>query len=165
MNISRSRSSPTHRRTPLRVDGECLLALFEVAVRALPACARASWHGGSDRSRGASRSRSATRRRCSGSHAPGHCSNAATSASCANSSASPTSRTMRARPAMMRADSMRHTASTVRWVSVAVTATDQSIVRSASATHDRTGDQETEEKSLLAISDPARALRAPVRAF
>src|SRR6188768_3177532 len=62
------------------------------------------------------------------SHAPGlrgipdsgHCSSAATSASCARSSASPTSRTMRARPAMRRGDSMRQTASIARLVSVTV---------------------------------------------
>src|SRR5258705_4507430 len=53
------------------------------------------------------------------SHAPGlsgtpdagHCSSAATSASCARSSASPTSPTMRAKPAMSLADSIRQTAS------------------------------------------------------
>src|SRR5512140_1214924 len=56
------------------------------------------------------------------SHAPGlsgtpdtgHCSSAATSASCASSSAMPTSRSTRVRPPMIFADSMRHTASTVR---------------------------------------------------
>src|SRR5689334_7189281 len=61
------------------------------------------------------------------SHAPGlrgipslgHCSRAATSASAARSSANPTSRTMRARPAISRADSMRQTASMARWISVA----------------------------------------------
>jgi len=35
----------------------------------------------------------------------------------------PTSRTMRVSPAMMRADSMRQTASMARWVSVEVTDT------------------------------------------
>ena len=56
------------------------------------------------------------------SHAPGlsgtpdagHCSSAATRASWARSSARPTSRTMRARPAMSRADSIRQTASMAR---------------------------------------------------
>ena len=47
----------------------------------------------------------------SGTPLSGHVSSAATRASCASSSASPTSRTMRATPAMMRADSMRKTAS------------------------------------------------------
>src|SRR5438093_524349 len=49
----------------------------------------------------------------------GHCSSAATRAFCARSSANPTSRTMRARPAIRRADSMRQTASMARWISVA----------------------------------------------
>src|SRR5208282_3848037 len=44
----------------------------------------------------------------------GHCTSAATRASCARSSARPTSRTVRASPAMSRADSIRQTASTVR---------------------------------------------------
>ena len=51
----------------------------------------------------------------------GHCSSAATSASCARSSARPTSRTKRARPAIRRADSIRHTASIVRVTSAAGT--------------------------------------------
>src|SRR5438128_2248799 len=59
------------------------------------------------------------------SHAPGlagtpdtgHCSRAATRASWASSSARPTSRTICARPAISRADSMRQTASIMRWVS------------------------------------------------
>ena len=42
---------------------------------------------------------------------------AATSASCARSSATPTSRTIRARPAISRADSIRQTASIVRLIS------------------------------------------------
>src|SRR5882762_4957729 len=41
----------------------------------------------------------------------GHCSSAATRASCARSSATPTSRTIRARPAMSRGDSILQTAS------------------------------------------------------
>src|SRR5512139_2542168 len=48
----------------------------------------------------------------SGMPASGHCSSAATSASCAKSSASPTSPTIRAKPAMSLADSIRQTAST-----------------------------------------------------
>src|SRR6267378_6611091 len=47
----------------------------------------------------------------SGTPDAGHCSSAATSASCARSSARPTSPTMRARPAMSLADSIRQTAS------------------------------------------------------
>ena len=63
----------------------------------------------------------------SGIPAAGHCSSAATSASCASSSASPRSRTMRVRAAMIRADSMRQTASIARRVSEAAsTATDAS---------------------------------------
>ncbi len=53
----------------------------------------------------------------SGTPDPGHCSRAATSASCASSSAMPMSRTMRVTPAMIRADSIRNTASTVLAVS------------------------------------------------
>src|SRR5438270_3787649 len=63
----------------------------------------------------------------------GHCSSAATSASCASSSARPTSRTIRVRPAISLADSIRQTASIVRWVSVAVTATDYTIFTRANA--------------------------------
>src|SRR5882724_12872211 len=63
------------------------------------------------------------------SHAPGlsgmpdsgHCSSAATRASCARSSATATSRTMRVSPAINRADSIRQTASIVRWVPEDVT--------------------------------------------
>src|SRR5687768_2535995 len=51
----------------------------------------------------------------------GHCSIADTRASCARSSARPTSRTMRARPAISRADSIRQTASIVRLTPVAGT--------------------------------------------
>src|SRR5215218_9962859 len=68
------------------------------------------------------------------SHAPGlsgtpccgQRSSAASSASCARSSASPTSRTIRARPAISFADSIRQTASITRCASVAVTARNQS---------------------------------------
>src|SRR6266436_7038431 len=59
----------------------------------------------------------------------GHCSSAATRASCASSSAMPTSRTMRVSPAMMRADSMRQTASMALWVAVEVTATHHTIFK------------------------------------
>ena len=55
----------------------------------------------------------------SGTPDSGHCSSAATSASWARSSARPTSRTIRARPAISRADSIRQTASIVRLTSVA----------------------------------------------
>src|SRR3979409_65491 len=60
----------------------------------------------------------------SGTPDSGHCSRAATRASCARSSATPTSRTMRARPAISRGDSILQTASMAECVSVAVTATD-----------------------------------------
>src|SRR6266508_5404843 len=53
----------------------------------------------------------------------GHCSSAATSASWASSSARPTSRTIRARPAMTLADSILQTASIARCASEAVMAT------------------------------------------
>src|SRR5882757_4184620 len=65
----------------------------------------------------------------SGMPEPGHCSRAATKASWASSSAMPTSRTMRVSPAMMRADSMRQTASMARWVSVEVTDTHHTIFK------------------------------------
>ena len=61
----------------------------------------------------------------SGTPDSGHCSSAATSASCASSSARPTSRTIRARPAMSLADSIRQTASIARCVSEAVTTADR----------------------------------------
>ena len=75
------------------------------------------------------------------SHAPGlrgtpsagHCSSAATSASCASSSAMPISRTIRAKPAISRADSIFHTASMARCVSVAVTVTDHNMLPGAGA--------------------------------
>src|SRR5260370_39477027 len=57
----------------------------------------------------------------------GHCSSAATRASCARSSARPTSRTIRASPAMSLGDSILQPASMARCVSVAVTATDHNI--------------------------------------
>src|SRR5229473_639844 len=60
----------------------------------------------------------------------GHCSSAATRASCASSSARPTSRTMRVRPAMILADSIRQTASMARCVRVDVTATHHTIFKS-----------------------------------
>src|ERR1700716_402445 len=67
----------------------------------------------------------------SGTPVSGHRSRAATRASCARSSATPTSRTIRVRPAMSLADSILQTASITRCVSVAVTATDQSIFNPA----------------------------------
>src|SRR5713226_1126219 len=57
----------------------------------------------------------------------GHRSSAATRASWASSSARPTSRTILARPAMRRADSILQTASIAGWASAAVTAADQII--------------------------------------
>ena len=67
--------------------------------------------GGAGRWRGSSPSPSATRPGCRGCPSPGQRSSAVTSASCARSSARPTSRTMRTRPPMSRADSIRQTAS------------------------------------------------------
>src|SRR6187402_2166336 len=55
----------------------------------------------------------------SGTPVSGHLSIAASSASCARSSARPTSRTIRARPAIRRADSIRQTASIARVASAA----------------------------------------------
>src|SRR5215216_2465522 len=66
----------------------------------------------------------------------GHRSSAATSASCASSSARPTSRTIRARPAMSLADSIRQTASIARWVSVAITGDQSDHPRPAGASRD-----------------------------
>src|SRR5712691_3390530 len=63
----------------------------------------------------------------SGTPDSGHSSSAATRASCASSSARPTSRTIRARPAMILADSILQIASIARCVSVAVTATHHTI--------------------------------------
>ena len=51
----------------------------------------------------------------------GHSDRAITRASCASSSARPTSRTIRARPAISLARSIRNTVSITRWVSVAAT--------------------------------------------
>lgn len=62
----------------------------------------------------------------SGTPDSGHCSSAATRASWAISSAMPTSRTIRATPAMIRADSILNTASTAWAALTAVTATHQS---------------------------------------
>ena len=84
--------------------------------RAPRACVRAACGAGSDRWRDAWRWPSA-RRRVARDARPGHCSSAATSASCARSSARPTSRTMRASPAISLRDSIRQTASMARWVS------------------------------------------------
>src|SRR5882757_4576029 len=57
----------------------------------------------------------------SGTPDSGHFSSATTRASWASSSATPTSRTMRASPAISLADSILHTASITLWVSVADT--------------------------------------------
>src|SRR5439155_16331728 len=64
----------------------------------------------------------------SGTPVPGQVSSAATRASCASSSARPTSRTMRAKPAMTLADSIFQTASIALCVADAVTASDRSGV-------------------------------------
>ena len=62
----------------------------------------------------------------SGTPVPGQVSSAARRASCASSSARPTSRTMRAKPAMTLADSIFQTASIALCVADAVTASDRS---------------------------------------
>src|SRR5437773_1702547 len=64
----------------------------------------------------------------SGTPDSGQRSSATMRASCARSSATPTSRTIRASPAMSRGDSILQIASIARWVSVAVTATDHTII-------------------------------------
>src|ERR1700722_1243157 len=61
----------------------------------------------------------------------GQASSALRSASCASSSASPTSRTRRVSAAIRRADSMRQTASMVRWTSVTVMVPDDTILTRA----------------------------------
>src|SRR6267143_262775 len=67
----------------------------------------------------------------SGTPVPGQVSSAARKASCASSSARPTSRTLRARPAMTLADSIFQTASIALCVADAVTAIDRSRLRLA----------------------------------
>src|SRR5207244_6193394 len=62
----------------------------------------------------------------SGTPVPGQVSSAATRASCASSSARPTSRTIRASPAMTLADSILQTASIALCVADAVTVIDRS---------------------------------------
>src|SRR5216117_1432075 len=64
----------------------------------------------------------------SGTPVPGQVSSAATRASCASSSARPTSRTMRARPAMTLTDSIFQTASIALCVADAIKASDRSGV-------------------------------------
>ena len=92
-------------------------SLLELAAELLRACARAP---ASRRRRSMARCLAVAISQApglSGTPVAGHCSSAATSASCARSSARPTSRTIRARPAMSRADSIRQTASIARWTS------------------------------------------------
>src|SRR5882762_5161026 len=69
----------------------------------------------------------------SGTPVPGQVSSAARKASCASSSARPTSRTIRARPAMTLADSIFQTASIALCVADAVTAIDRCAAASASS--------------------------------
>src|SRR5271156_3302302 len=90
----------------------------------------------------------------SGMPAAGHCSSAATSASCASSSARPTSRTMRASPAIIRADSILQTASMARCVSAAVTATDNTTQRFLPARCSRPAP--TEEGGFVVAQHAAR---------
>src|SRR6202521_234312 len=86
----------------------------------------------------------------------GHRSSAATSASCASSSASPTSRTIRASPAISLADSIRKTASMARCASGAVMALDQRIVLSARKPGPAAGDEPPPYTVL--VPRPVRAL-------
>ena len=125
VKISRRRSSPTSSSSAVsRSTGKRLLPLFEIVSKLLVLAVEHL-----------AAAEMVDRAVLGGRHQPGagvvrecpeagHCSSAATSASWARSSASPTSRTIRARPAMIFGDSMRQTASIARWVSVAVTATD-----------------------------------------
>ena len=129
VNTRRRRSSPTssssgRRRAPGRA-ASCRASSSRPSSSCLRSMQRARGAGG--RWRDASRWPSARRPGCPGCPTPATARGPPTRASCASSSARPTSRTMRARPAMSLADSMRQTASMVRWMSVAVTATDHSI--------------------------------------
>src|SRR5689334_15271617 len=69
----------------------------------------------------------------SGIPASGQRSRAATSASWAKSSATPTSRTILVSPAISFADSIRHTASMVRWMLAAVAGSRSTVRRGESA--------------------------------
>ena len=133
MKTRRSRSSPTvvvERRVEIGRPARAPRA----RGRAPRACARASSLP-AQLVDGAVLARwpSARRPGCRARPTRGHCSSAATSASCASSSARPTSRTMRARPAISLADSIRQTASIARWASDAGTRTDLSSIRRADA--------------------------------
>src|SRR3984893_2818476 len=92
----------------------------------------------------------------------GHCSSAATRASCARSSATPTSRTIRARPAMSRGDSILHTASIARCVSVA-TAADHIMLGSECASSGQFAKQSVSELSALPPRPLIDALREVFR--
>ena len=115
MNISRSRSSPSSSSASRTASN----SLGELPPASTSRPSRLSF----SRSRSFRRIRSTAR--ClavtmsqapglGGMPSAGHCSSAETRASWASSSARPTSRTSRVRPAMIRADSIRHTASIVR---------------------------------------------------
>src|SRR5919204_3965593 len=132
MNTRRSRSSPTWSSIASRSGSP--VSSWSSSSRASSSCLRSS----------RVLRRSASIARCfavamsqapglSGTPDSGHRSSAATSASWASSSARPTSRTIRARPAMSLADSIRQTASIARCASDAVTAIDQSILIRPSA--------------------------------
>src|SRR6266851_4483820 len=84
----------------------------------------------------------------SGTPDSGQCSSAATRASCAKSSATPTSRTMRARPAMSLGDSIRQTASMARCESVDI-ATDHIMVGGRGARFARTEDPTSAAKAVF----------------
>src|SRR5712691_1253299 len=91
----------------------------------------------------------------SGTPDSGHRSSAATSASCASSSARPTSRTIRARPAMSLADSILQTASIARCVSDVVTSGRRGATRLLLRGHLRAN-------SLLLLPELGRELAAKV---
>src|SRR5205809_3429581 len=118
MNTRRSRSSPTGLSSAASRSGAA------PSCRASSSCPSASCFRSSRLSRGR-----ASIARCfavamsqapglSGIPDSGQRSSAATRASCARSSARPTSRTIRVRPAIKRADSIRQTASIARWASL-----------------------------------------------
>src|SRR5512143_2626806 len=127
MNTSRSRSSPMSSSSAASRAGT-VISCRDSSSRPSSWCLRSA----SD----LLRNRSIARRFAvamsqapglSGTPASGHRSSATTSASWASSSARPTSRTIRVRAAIKRADSILQTASIARWVSEAVTASDHTI--------------------------------------
>ena len=134
VKMRRRRSSPMSSSIAFST---CATASSRSSSRSRPSssCFRSRrFPGGARRSRGSSPSPSTRRPGCRGRRLR-PLSSAEISASCASSSARPTSRTMRASPAIRRGDSMRKTASIARLVSDAgaVTAPDQTIFSGAQA--------------------------------